>query len=51
MKLRLRNLLLTIVVLQAIMTAISLYIAWRVKDIFDAIPGEPINVTIEQKKQ
>lgn len=49
MKLRLRNLLLTIVVLQAVMTAIALYIAWRVKDIFDAIPGEPISVTIEQK--
>lgn len=51
MKLGLRNLLLAIVVLQAIMTVISLYIAWRVKDIFDAIPGEPITVTIEQKKQ
>jgi hypothetical protein len=50
-KLTLRNLLLTIVVLQAVMTFVSLYIAWRVKDIFVAIPGEPITVTIEQNKQ
>lgn len=49
MRLTLRNLLVTVVVLQAIMTVGVLYIAWRVKDIYDAIPGEPITVTIEQK--
>jgi hypothetical protein len=46
-----RNLLVAIAVMQAIMTVSTLYIAWRVKEIYDAIPGEPINVTIEQKKQ
>jgi hypothetical protein len=51
MKLPLRNLLVTMVVLQAITTLITLYIAWRVKEIYDAIPGEPISVTIEEKKQ
>jgi hypothetical protein len=43
MKLPLRNLIVTIVVLQAIMTLITLYMAWRVKEIYDAIPGEPGN--------
>jgi hypothetical protein len=51
MRLRLRNMIVTVVVLQAIMTVSVLYIAWCVKDIYDAIPGEPITVTIEQKKQ
>jgi hypothetical protein len=51
MKPTLRNLIVTVVVLQAIMTVSVLYIAWRVKEIYDAIPGEPITVTIEQKKQ
>jgi hypothetical protein len=46
-----RNLIVAIAVMQAIMTVSTLYIAWRVKDIYDAIPGEPINVTIEPKKQ
>jgi hypothetical protein len=46
-----RNLVMTMVVLQAIMTLATLYIAWRVKDIYDAIPGEPIGVTIEEKKK
>jgi hypothetical protein len=49
MKLTMRNLLVAIAVMQAIMMLSALYIAWRVKDIYDAIPGEPINVTIEQK--
>ena len=49
MKLTMRNLLVAIVVMQAIMMLSALYIAWRVKDIYDAIPGEHINVTIEQK--
>jgi hypothetical protein len=44
-----RNLLLAIAVMQAIMMLSALYIAWRVKDIYDAIPGEPINVTIDKK--
>jgi hypothetical protein len=35
----------------AVMTVSTLYIAWRVKEIYDAIPEEPINVTIEPKKQ
>jgi hypothetical protein len=43
MRVTTRNLILAIVVTQAIMTASTLYIAWRVKDIYDAIPGEPIN--------
>jgi hypothetical protein len=47
----LRNLIVIFVILQGISTASVLYIAWRVKDIYDAIPGEPITVTIEQKKQ
>ena len=51
MKLTTRNLIVAIAVMQAIMTVSTLYIAWRVKDIYDAIPGEPINVTIEPKKQ
>jgi hypothetical protein len=51
MKLPLRNLIVIIAVLQAIMTLITLYIAWRLNDIYDAIPGEPISVTTEQKKQ
>ena len=46
-----RNLIVTMVVLQAIMTVTTLYIAWRMKDIYDAIPGEPISVTIEEKKK
>ena len=51
MKLTTRNLIVAIAVMQAIMAVSTLYIAWRVKDIYDAIPGEPINVTIEPKKQ
>jgi hypothetical protein len=51
MKFTTRNLIVAIAVMQAIMTVSTLYIAWRVKDIYDAIPGEPINVTIEPKKQ
>ena len=51
MRLTLRNLIVIFVILQGISTASVLYIAWRVKDIYDAIPGEPITVTIEQKKQ
>jgi len=46
-----RNLIVTMVVLQVIMTVTTLYIAWWVKDIYDAIPGEPISVTIEEKKK
>ena len=49
MKPTMRNLLLAIAVMQAIMMLSALYIAWRVKDIYDAIPGEPINVTIDKK--
>ena len=33
------------------MTVSTLYIAWRVKDIYEAIPGEPITVMIEPKKE
>jgi len=51
MRLPLRNLIVIFVILQGILTASVLYIAWRVKDIYDAIPGEPITVTIEPKKQ
>ena len=51
MRLTTRNLIAAIAVMQAIMTVSTLYIAWRVKDIYDAIPGEPITVTIEQKKK
>ena len=51
MRLTTRNLIMAIAVMQAIMTVSTLHIAWRVKDIYDAIPGEPINVTIEPKKQ
>jgi hypothetical protein len=51
MKPTLRNLIVIFVILQGILTASVLYIAWRVKDIYDAIPGEPITVTIEPKKQ
>jgi hypothetical protein len=51
MRLTLRNLIVIFVILQGILTASVLYIAWRVKDIYDAIPGEPITVTIEPKKQ
>ena len=43
MKPTLRNLIVIFVILQGILTASVLYIAWRVKDIYDAIPGEPIN--------
>ena len=51
MRVTTRHLIVAIVVMQAVMTVSSLYIAWRVKEIYDAIPGEPINVTIEPKKQ
>jgi hypothetical protein len=51
MRVTLRNLMVIFVILQGILTASVLYIAWRVKDIYDAIPGEPITVTIEPKKQ
>jgi hypothetical protein len=46
-----RNLIVALAIMQAIMTISTLYIAWYVKTIYDAIPGEPISVTIENKKQ
>jgi|RhiMetStandDraft_4_1073278.scaffolds.fasta_scaffold198796_2 hypothetical protein len=46
-----RNLIVALAIMQAIMTISTLYIAWYVKAIYDAIPGEPISVTIENKKQ